>query len=121
MKKIDFDAIKKGSLLDDIQQVTVEFVHNSEKFSIDAHIKPLSYAKTANYFKAMEQGELADVTAEWVADSVCNEKGEKLFSKEEVENQFSHSLTIALLNQILHFNYLPKEVVDDELGKSELL
>lgn len=69
-----FDAIKKGSLLDDIQQVTVEFVHNSEKFNIDAHIKPLSYAKTANYFKAMEQGELADVTAEWVADSVCNEK-----------------------------------------------
>lgn len=114
MKKFALDEIKQGALLAIPTAETLEFILHGEKVAVDVHIAQLSYAQTSSYYQAMQKGELESVAPEWVAKSLVDEKGETLFTVQDVKEKFSRSLLDSAIERILKLNVLDKETLDED-------
>lgn len=96
--KMDLKAIALGSLVGQIRDVVVEFIHAGLVESTDVRIKQLSYAVTEPLYTKMNKGE--DVVAQWIALALVDENGESYLTKEQVQEHFTQSLTSSIFNEI---------------------
>lgn len=120
MKKLDLNDIKNGVLVNEKTTETLEFVLHGEKVSIDVVIASLSYEDTEQYYAAMREGNIEKVSADWIAKSLVNEQGERIFTAKEVKKCFSNSLMNSVIERILSLNVLATETLDngdDDSGK----
>jgi len=96
--KMDLKAIALGSLVGQVRDVVVQFIHAGQVESTDVRIKQLSYAVTEPLYAKLNKGE--DVVAEWIALALVDENGESYLTKEQVQDHFTQSLTISVFNEI---------------------
>lgn len=119
MKKIDLNDIKQGALLGEAKTETLEFMLHGEKVSVDVRIVQLSYAQTAPYYQALQNGELEKVAAEWVAQSLVDDDGKTLFTAQQVKDNFSYNLLNSAIERILSLNVLATEVLNEDEEDAE--
>lgn len=119
MKKIDLNDIKQGALLGEAKTETLEFMLHGEKVSVDVRIVQLSYAQTAPYYQALQNGELEKVAAEWVAQSLVDGEGKQLFTTQQVKDNFSYNLLNSAIERILSLNVLATEVLNEDEEDAE--
>lgn len=96
--KMDLKAIALGSLVGQIRDVVIQFIHAGQVESTDVRIKQLSYAITEPLYAKLNKGE--DVVAEWIALALVDENGESYLTKEQVQDHFTQSLTMSVFNEI---------------------
>ncbi len=89
-KKLNFKDIAKGALVGSIRDVSVDFFHHGEKFSVDIRIKQLPYKITEPLFHRLNKGE--DVVAEWLSQVLVDENGDTYLTKDQVDDYFTQSL-----------------------------
>lgn len=107
MKKISLSEIKSGSLIGNMESVSIPIVMNGEECEFDTHIKPFSYATAIENMKAFNEEK--EALAGIIASSLCDDKGENLFTADEVRNNFSQALTNAVWAKIVEVNGLGKK------------
>lgn len=100
IKKLNLNDIKKGSLVDEVRERNVEFVHNGDHYNVDIKIKTLPYIETQSLFSRWDLGRGEDVAAEWISKALVNDKGELEFTKEEVEENFVQPMVNVIFEQI---------------------
>ncbi|WP_336929981.1 phage tail assembly chaperone family protein, TAC [Acinetobacter tandoii] len=96
--KMDLKAIALGSLVGQVRDVVVQFIHAGQVESTDVRIKQLSYAVTEPLYTKLNKGE--DVIAEWIALALVDENGESYLTKEQVQDHFTQSLASSVFSEI---------------------
>ena len=96
--KMDLKAIALGSLVGQVRDVVVQFIHAGQLESTDVRIKQLSYAVTEPLYTRLHKGE--DVVAEWLALALVDESGEAYLTKEQVHDHFTQSLASSVFSEI---------------------
>ena len=79
MQKLNLSDIKKGSLVNEIKDKTVDFIHNGEEYSVDIRIKTLPFIETESLFTRWDQGKGENVVAEWISKSLVDKDGKLEF------------------------------------------
>lgn len=106
IKKLNLSDIKKGSLVDEIKDVTVEFVHNCQEYSVDIRIKTLPFIETESLFARWAKDE--SVTAEWISKALVDEEGNLQFTEKEVDENFVQPMVIAIFEKVWGADNLKK-------------
>lgn len=106
MKKLSLSDIKSGSLIKNIEKVTVTIKVDGEDAEFDTNIKPFSYATAVAQMKAY--GEDKEALAGVLSSCLCDEQGVLLFTELEVRENFSQALVDALWEKIYEVNILGK-------------
>ena len=115
-KKILLTDVKAGKLVDEIEHTTVSFYHKGEEFEVDISMKQLPFAVTDDLHKRMDNKE--DVAFEWISLTLVDDKGELLFTEEEVRETFVQPMGSAIFNKVWGLDYV-KKAVETEKAKSE--
>lgn len=100
MKKLNLVDIKKGSLVSEIRDKTVEFVHNGEEYSLDIRVKTLPFSETESLFTRWNKGQGENVVAEWISKSLVDNKGSLQFTEEQVEATFVQPMANAIFEEV---------------------
>lgn len=111
MNKLDITNIVAGQLVNEIQEVNIEFEHAGKKVNTDISLKSLPYKVSEPLYLAISKKE--DVAAKWISLSMVDETGKTFLTEKQVADNFTQSLAGAILNKILGLDK-PKE---DEEGK----
>lgn len=98
MAKISLADVKAGSLVGEVREETVEFWHNGEKCSADIRIKQLPFSETEVLLKRMHDQE--SVASDWISKALVDDKGEPMFTKKEVEDNFIQALASAVFDKV---------------------
>lgn len=98
MAKLSLSDIKSGSLVSQVREETVEFIHNGEEFEVDILIKQLPFIETDDLHKRMNKGE--DVAFEWISKALVDEKGKQMFTQKQVEQNFVQPLGSAVFDKL---------------------
>lgn len=112
IKKISLADVKKGSMVGEIHEKTVEFVHNGEQMSVDIRVQTLPFCITEDLFKRWNNEE--DVVAEWISKSLVDDEGNPQFTQEEVESKFVQGLAAAIFDEVWGADNIKKKM---ELAK----
>lgn len=118
MQKLNLSDIKKGSLVNEIKDKTVDFIHNGEEYSVDIRIKTLPFIETESLFTRWDQGKGENVVAEWISKTLVDAKGELEFTEEEVNDNFVQPMANAIFEQVWGADNLKK--LQEILQKKEL-
>lgn len=100
MKKLKLADIKKGSLVNEVRDKTVEFVHNGEQYSVDIRIKTLPFIETESLFTRWNKGQGENVVSEWISKTLVDAKGELEFTEEEVNDNFVQPMANAIFEEV---------------------
>lgn len=100
IKKLNLSDIKKGSLVNEIRERKVEFVHNGEEYSVDIRLKTLPFIETESLFTRWDRGQGENVVSEWISKTLVNDKGELEFTEEEVNANFVQPMANAIFEQV---------------------
>lgn len=118
MQKLNLSDIKKGSLVNEIKDKTVDFIHNGEEYSVDIRIKTLPFIETESLFTRWDQGKGENVVAEWISKSLVDKDGKLEFTEAEVEANFVQPMANAIFEQVWGADNLKK--LQEILQKKEL-
>ena len=94
MKKLKLSDIKKGSLVNEIRNRTVEFIHNGEQYSVDVRLKTLPFIETDSLYTRMNNKE--NVVSEWLSKTLVDAKGELEFTEAEIDSNFVQPMANAI-------------------------
>lgn len=108
IKKLNLSDIKKGSLVNEIKDKTIEFIHNGEEYSVDIRIKTLPFIETESLFTRWNQGKGENVVAEWISKALVDDKGELQFTEKEVDENFVQPMASAIFEQVWGADNLKK-------------
>lgn len=91
------------------KQQTIEISNDKgEKQSVNIYLRPLSFALLMRAAPEEDQEATMDLLAERIAYSVCNDRGESIFTKEQVKGTADKSLgadiVLALMTAVSAFN-----------------
>lgn len=100
MNKLKLSDIKKGSLVNEIRNRTVEFIHNGEQYSVDIKLKTLPFIETESLFTRWDKGQGENVVSEWISKTLVNSKGELEFTEEEVNDNFVQPMANAIFEEV---------------------
>ena len=100
MKKLQLSDIKKGSLVNEIRNRTVEFIHNGEQYSVDIKLRTLPFIETESLFTRWDKGQGENVVSEWISKTLVNAKGELEFTEEEVNDNFVQPMANAIFEEV---------------------
>jgi hypothetical protein len=106
--KVSLLDVKAGSLVGEIHDATVSFYHNGEEYEVDIRMKQLPFAVTDDLHKRMNNKE--DVAFEWISKALVDEKGEQLFSQEQVEETFVQGMGTAIFEKVWGLDNIKKAV-----------
>ena len=98
MNKLKLSDIKKGSLVNEIRNKTVEFIHNGEQYSVDINLKTLPFSETESLYTRMNKRE--NVVAEWISKTLVDSKGELEFTEAEVDANFVQPMATAIFDEV---------------------
>ena len=98
MAKLNLADIKSGSLVSQVRDETVEFFHNGEEMSVDIRIKQLPFFETESLLKRMYDKE--SVSSEWISKALVDDKGEVMFTKKQVEDNFVQAMAVAIFDAV---------------------
>ena len=91
---------------------------DGEDQTIGVYMRPLSFALIMQTAPNEDQEAATDLLAERIAYSVCNEKGEPIFTKEQIKGTADKSLgadiVLALITAVNSFNNFSKKSEGDE-------
>ena len=118
MKKLTLADIKSGVLVKGLQKVTVQIKVDGEEAEFDTYIKPFSYATAVAQMKAY--GEDKEALAGVLASCLADEKGELIFTEEDVRTHFSQGLVDAIWEKIYDINFLGKNGKSQEKTNSSV-
>ena len=118
MQKLNLSDIKKGSLVNEIKDKTVDFIHNGEEYSVDIRIKTLPFIETESLFTRWDKGQGENVVSEWISKTLVDAKGELEFTEEEVNDNFVQPMANAIFEQVWGADNLKK--LQEILQKKEL-
>ena len=118
MKKLTLADIKSGVLVKGLQKVTVQIKVDGEDAEFDTYIKPFSYATAVAQMKAY--GEDKEALAGVLASCLADEKGELIFTEEDVRTHFSQGLVDAIWEKIYDINFLGKNGKSQEKTSSSV-
>ena len=118
MKKLTLADIKSGVLVKGLQKVTVQIKVDGEDAEFDTYIKPFSYATAVAQMKAY--GEDKEALAGVLASCLADEKGELIFTEEDVRTHFSQGLVDAIWEKIYDINFLGKNGKSQEKTNSSV-
>ena len=99
MNKLKLSDIKKGSLVNEIRNRTVEFIHNGEQYSVDIKLRTLPFIETESLFTRWDKGQGENVVSEWISKTLVNAKGELEFTEEEVNENFVQPMANAIFEE----------------------
>ena len=94
MNKLKLSDIKKGSLVNEIRNRTVEFIHNGEQYSVDVRLKTLPFIETDSLYTRMNNKE--NVVSEWLSKTLVDAKGELEFTEAEIDSNFVQPMANAI-------------------------
>ncbi len=114
--KISLLDVKAGRLVGEIRDETVRFYHNGDEFEVDIRIKQLPFAITDDLHKRMNNKE--DVAFEWISKALVDDKGELLFSQEQVEQLFVQGMGAAIFEKVWGLDNIKKSV-KNEVAKNK--
>lgn len=100
MNKLKLSDIKKGSLVNEIRNRTVEFIHNGEQYSVDIKLKTLPFIETESLFTRWDKGQGENVVSEWISKTLVDSKGELEFTEEEVNDNFVQPMANAIFEEV---------------------
>lgn len=100
MKKLKLADIKKGSLVNEVRDKTVEFVHNGEQYSVDIRIKTLPFIETESLFTRWNKGKGENVVSEWISKTLVDTKGELEFTEQEINDNFVQPMANAIFEEV---------------------
>lgn len=100
MKKLKLADIKKGSLVNEVRDKTVEFIHNGEQYSVDIRIKTLPFIETESLFTRWDKGRGENVVSEWISKTLVDAKGELEFTEEDINNNFVQPMANAIFEEV---------------------
>ena len=100
MNKLKLSDIKKGSLVNEIRNRTVEFIHNGEQYSVDIKLRTLPFIETESLFTRWDKGQGENVVSEWISKTLVNAKGELEFTEEEVNDNFVQPMANAIFEEV---------------------
>jgi len=112
MKKLTLNDIKSGSLVSEIRNTSVEFLHNGEKLSIDIRVKQLPFRLTEPLYTRLNKGE--DVVAEWLSHALMDDDGNQQFTPKQIEDNFTQALVSAIFNVVIGLDDLKKQAEGKE-------
>ena len=108
IKKISLADVKKGSMVDEIHEKTVEFVHNGEQMSVDIRVQTLPFKITEDLLKRWNNQE--DVVAEWISKALVGDDDKPQFTQEEVENNFVQGMAAAIFDEVWGAENIKKQL-----------
>lgn len=114
--KVSLLDVKAGSLVSEIRDDTVSFYHNGEEFEVDIRIKQLPFAVTDDLHKRQNNKE--DVAFEWISKALVDDKGELLFTQQEVEDNFVQAMGSAIFDKVWGLDNV-KKAVEKEASKKK--
>ncbi len=98
MAKLDLADIKAGSLVSQVREETVTFLHNGEECSVDIRIKQLPFIETESLF--LRWGNQENVVSEWISKAVVDDKDKPMFTQTQIENNFIQPLASAVFDKV---------------------
>lgn len=98
MEKLNLADIKSGSLVSQIRDETVNFLHNGEECSVDIRIKQLPFIETESLFLRWSNKE--NVVSEWISKALVDDKDKTMFTKAQIENNFIQPLASAVFDRV---------------------
>lgn len=114
MAKLTLSDIQKGSLVNKVHDVTVEFITlDDEPVALDLYLKQLPFVETEALHKRLAK-EDKTVIAEWIAKTVCDKDGNLAFTTEQVEQNFIQSLANAVFDKIMGLDKVKKQLMKAE-------
>ena len=117
MAKLTLSDIQKGSLVNKVHDVTVEFVTlDDEPVTLDLYLKQLPFVETEELHKRLAK-EDKKVVAEWIAKSVVDADGKPAFTQRQVEDNFIQSLANAVFDKIMGLDKVKKQLA--QTGKNK--
>jgi len=108
IKKISLADVKKGSMVGEIHEKTVEFVHNGEQMSVDIRVQTLPFKITEDLLKRWNNQE--DVVAEWISKALVGDDDKPQFTQEEVENNFVQGMAAAIFDEVWGAENIKKQL-----------
>jgi len=108
IKKISLADVKKGSMVGEIHEKTVEFVHNGEQMSVDIRVQTLPFKITEDLLKRWNNKE--DVVAEWISKALVGDDDKPQFTQEEVENNFVQGMAAAIFDEVWGAENIKKQL-----------
>ncbi|HAK16473.1 MAG TPA: hypothetical protein DCM65_09515 [Acinetobacter junii] len=105
-KKLSIADIKSGILVDVPELITVEVVVKGKVCNFETYIKIMDYSTTIAQMQANKDKK--EALASILADCIVNEKGESIFTEDEIRLKFNKPLIEAIWNKILEKNFLGK-------------
>ena len=118
MKKLSLKDIKSGTLMGKPEPVTVQIKVNGEAMEFDTHVLPFSYSTAVAQMKAY--GENKEALAGVLASVICDDKGNLIFTEDEIRTLFNQALVDAMWTKIVDINVLGKQLNSVETTKSSL-
>lgn len=117
-KKFDIKSIGSGALVGEIRDATVGFYHNGQMVSVDVRIKQLPFAKTEDLHLRLNDGDKG-VIADWIALALVDEKGEVMFTAQQVEENFTQTLANQVFAEVSGLKALQEYA--ERLGKESAM
>ena len=114
--KVSLLDVKAGSLVSEIRDDTVSFYHNGDEFEVDIRIKQLPFEVTDDLHKRMNKGE--DVTFEWISKALVDDKGDLLFTEQQVRDTFVQAMGSAIFDKVWGLDNI-KKAVEKEAAKNK--
>ena len=108
IKKISLADVKKGSMVGEIHEKTVEFVHNGEQMSVDIRVQTLPFKTTEDLLKRWNNQE--DVVAEWISKALVGDDDKPQFTQEEVEYNFVQGMAAAIFDEVWGAENIKKQL-----------
>ena len=108
IKKISLADVKKGSMVGEVHEKTVEFVHNGEQMSVDIRVQTLPFKITEDLLKRWNNKE--DVVAEWISKALVGDDDKPQFTQEEVENNFVQGMAAAIFDEVWGAENIKKQL-----------
>lgn len=108
IKKISLADVKKGSMVGEVHEKTVEFVHNGEQMSVDIRVQTLPFKITEDLLKRWNNQE--DVVAEWISKALVGDDDKPQFTQEEVENNFVQGMAAAIFDEVWGAENIKKQL-----------
>ena len=106
MNKLSIAEIKSGVLVDAPEKIEVEIMVKGEPCSFETHIKIMDYSTAIAQMEANRNNK--ESLASILADCIVDEKGESIFTEDEIRLKFNKPFIDAIWAKILEKNFLGK-------------
>lgn len=113
--KILLSDVKAGSLVGEIREETVSFFHHAKEYEIDIRIKTLAFEDSDELHARMNNKE--KVASEWMSKTLVDEKGELMFTEEQVGKTFVQPMASAIFDKVWGLDNVKKAVEKAKIKK----